>query len=457
MDAFRNCDDYRNILACLLGIKKELESNLIKNTDITKEELIRIAREKRKNENILKEWVNIRETFGQVLKLIKIKVKEKNMWEKLYETDKRLFCGNLYTMDLKLLFPNYSVKVIKVASCNNTIIVKTQSNGILAKGNNNFYQTGIISEDSYLSEWTQINNPDINSCRDILISWSFSFFICEDKIFSCGCTANGRLGIGVFEEEKVIFSEVDISASISKVVAGSMNSYFLSDDGKVYSCGHRYYVGFNTEEDIKTPEEINFPSEFKIVDIQCSNGGYHLLALNDNGEVFSFGHNRVGQLGIPPDDMSMKIEHESDAHESDVDYVYEKTPILYVPMKIPFDKPILKISSGWGHSGFISNNQLYLFGRNAEGQIGKKDEECIINSRNHKYSCVLSPIILDFYITGDEEIICGHSYTIIKTPTNLYYTGKVSYFEDVNKITKVNINSLRNVHKVIDDEMVIIL
>ena len=156
-----------------------------------------------------------------------------------------------------------------------------------------------------------------------------------------------------------------------KIATGSTNSYFLSKTGNVYSCGHKYYLGFYSDKDLSKPYKITFPTKYKIIDVVANSGSYHCLALDSNGRAYSWGHNRVGQLGICPKDESMKLYREFDAvNHKDI------APVLLIPKKINYPFPIFKILCGWGHSGFISNGKLFLFGRNMEGQINTPINEC---------------------------------------------------------------------------------
>ena len=133
------------------------------------------------------------------------------------------------------------------------------------------------------------------------------------------------------------------------VCADSFDDYgmtlSISNDGYVYAFGlHAYAHGFSEETPIFPPQQI--PSLQKIVSIQCSE--QHTICLDHSGNVFTFGSNFNGQLGIGDDCVS--------THEPQ---------ILDIP-------PIKQISCGLGFSMCLTRDGfLYSFGDNYYGQLGQ--------------------------------------------------------------------------------------
>lgn len=85
-----------------------------------------------------------------------------------------------------------------------------------------------------------------------------------------------------------------------------------------------------------------------IVDVHC--GESHSVALNDKGEVFTWGGGQMGQLG-----------HGDFSRQS-------------LPIKVAnFDERIVSISCGKRHSVAISENgALFTWGSNEYGQLGRQ-------------------------------------------------------------------------------------
>ena len=64
-----------------------------------------------------------------------------------------------------------------------------------------------------------------------------------------------RLGNNI-KNGNVYFSKVNLNKKVKKIGVGSTNSYFLTDTGKVYSCGHHNYVGFVCYQDVIKPKKL---------------------------------------------------------------------------------------------------------------------------------------------------------------------------------------------------------
>jgi len=76
------------------------------------------------------------------------------------------------------------------------------------------------------------------------------------------------------------------------------------------------------------------------------------LALSNTGQIYTFGNNYKGQLGLG-------------------DEIDKNVPTL-----IPNLEDVVQISAGESHSLILSNNgQIYVFGNNDHGQLGLKDND----------------------------------------------------------------------------------
>uniref|UniRef100_A0A8D0G4P0 E3 ubiquitin-protein ligase HERC4 n=1 Tax=Strix occidentalis caurina TaxID=311401 RepID=A0A8D0G4P0_STROC len=87
--------------------------------------------------------------------------------------------------------------------------------------------------------------------------------------------------------------------NIVAVSCGEAHTLALNDKGQVYAWGLATdgQLGLpGTEECIRVPRNIKSLSEIQIVQVAC--GYYHSLALSKGSEVFSWGQNKYGQLGL---------------------------------------------------------------------------------------------------------------------------------------------------------------
>ena len=147
-----------------------------------------------------------------------------------------------------------------------------------------------------------------------------------------------------FTETGIYFTE-----KIKSIACGSEHILALDINGKVYSWGNsskgQLGQGLNSAAPCTTPRLIL--TEHKFVDIAC--GYNHSMSVDEEGKLFSWGAGADGRLG----------------HENSDD-VYEPKQVCAL-----MGKTILHISCGYLHSAVISNaGELITFGFNGYGQLG---------------------------------------------------------------------------------------
>ncbi|GAB0092566.1 probable E3 ubiquitin-protein ligase HERC4 [Sergentomyia squamirostris] len=116
--------------------------------------------------------------------------------------------------------------------------------------------------------------------------------------FGWGSTVNGELGLGGIEED-IILTPREIhwvdSAELEQAACGASHTLLLTRQGKVYSCGSNDYGQLGHELSRKRPQHIESLKNYNI--IQVSSGYGHSMALNEWGQVFTWGSDSQGQLG----------------------------------------------------------------------------------------------------------------------------------------------------------------
>lgn len=135
----------------------------------------------------------------------------------------------------------------------------------------------------------------------------------------------------------------------SKLQAGGGASLLVSADGTVWAWGHNGYgqLGDGTYDDKYNPIKVHKLSGVKAV---AAGQGRHLLALKDDGTVWSWGYGYYGQLG----------------NGSSGPYAYFNTPA-----EVSNLNNIKDIAVGVYHSLALENNgMVWAWGRNDYGQLG---------------------------------------------------------------------------------------
>ncbi|XP_066241171.1 E3 ISG15--protein ligase HERC5 [Saccopteryx leptura] len=167
---------------------------------------------------------------------------------------------------------------------------------------------------------------------------------------------------------------------IHSVDQGAEHMLILSSDGKPYE--YNYSIEHERLQCVL--------QEKTIIQITC--GDYHSLALSKGGELFAWGQNLHGQLGLGkiPDDTT--------------------TPQIVQHLA---GVPLAQISAGKAHSLALSmSGNLYSWGRNDFGQLGL----------GHTNNEVFPSLIEALDNQEVEFLACGGSHTALLTKDGLLFT-----------------------------------
>lgn len=122
-------------------------------------------------------------------------------------------------------------------------------------------------------------------------------------VISWGSGEDGQLGSGNNDEKEWVCSIKALQPyRVSSVVAGSRNSLAICDDGKLFTWGWNQRGTLGHPPETKTeniPSQVKALSNVKIV--QAAIGGWHCLAVDDQGRAYAWGGNEYGQCGEEPE------------------------------------------------------------------------------------------------------------------------------------------------------------
>lgn len=128
------------------------------------------------------------------------------------------------------------------------------------------------------------------------------FFITKnDYVYAYGKNSCGMLGLGIFEpvpESDPQQVTALTRRKITEFAAGRSHVLALSKSGRVFSCGSNEYgqLGLPEYAEVSVPFEIESLRKDKVVAIAC--GAFHSLVLTSRGILYGFGFNFWGQLGV---------------------------------------------------------------------------------------------------------------------------------------------------------------
>ena len=187
--------------------------------------------------------------------------------------------------------------------------------------------------------------------QEIVIGDNFMIALTKDqRVYGWGSNSAGQLGLGhlnlVSSPEPIA-----LSPKIKHVAVGSTHVLALTIDGNVFGWGSNHFgqVGLsqavqkNNEGFSAKPKPIAFPEKITAI----AAGMHYSLALTASGKVYAWGWNGFGQLGLG-------------------DLKSRNTPTL-----IPNLYGVRAIAAGEGHALAIGKKQLFGWGSNESGQLGK--------------------------------------------------------------------------------------
>ncbi|CAN6571785.1 unnamed protein product [Malus baccata var. baccata] len=176
-----------------------------------------------------------------------------------------------------------------------------------------------------------------------------------------GSGEDGQLGIGNNEEKEWVCAVKALeSQTVRSVVAGSRNSLAICDDGKLFTWGwnQRGTLGHPPEiksENIPSQSKTeNIPSQVKALAnvkiVQAAIGGWHCLAVDDQGRAYAWGGNEYGQCGEEPerkDDTSRPLRRD-----------------IVIPQRCAPKLKVRQVAAGGTHSVVLTRDgQVWTWGQ----------------------------------------------------------------------------------------------
>ncbi|OWM73833.1 RCC1 domain-containing protein RUG3, mitochondrial isoform X1 [Punica granatum] len=122
----------------------------------------------------------------------------------------------------------------------------------------------------------------------------------EGQVWNWGANANYELGrgnkVGGWQPKPIPSLE---NVRISQIASGGYHSLALTDDGNVLSWGHGGHgqLGHCSIQSQKEPQVIETLANERVISIAC--GGSSSAAVTDKGKLYMWGNGKDAQLGVP--------------------------------------------------------------------------------------------------------------------------------------------------------------
>ncbi|EQC40927.1 hypothetical protein SDRG_01992 [Saprolegnia diclina VS20] len=268
----------------------------------------------------------------------------------------------------------------------------------------------------------------------------------EVAVFTFGQNSYGELGHGDtttrFVPTKLEFA---VGKNIVDVACGNENTVLLCSNGDVYACGYNDsgQCGIGTAQRVTSFKALMALCEKQVVKLSAGNGCEHVVAVTETGDVYTFGYNARGQLGhgntqpvaVPTlvDGLvgksvlkvSCSYFHTIAVTEDNEMYAFGRNDFgqlgipdaldKQVPTPIPFfsRQKVLSVACGQYHSVVsLANGGVYAFGKNDFGQLG-------VESPGVKASPVRISAPLDTDVVV--HVACGYYHTMALTQAGKLY------------------------------------
>ncbi|MGI6680566.1 MAG: RCC1 domain-containing protein [Bdellovibrionota bacterium] len=321
-----------------------------------------------------------------------------------------LFFITLFLSSTSFAFEPILDSVKQVASNRSTTCAISASGELWCWGNNNYSQI-TTSSDTYVTAPTKIT--ELVNVSAVSIGTYHVCAISNKKLYCWGRNSHGQLGVentDITTTPQLILSEFNIS----QVAAEYINTCALTTSGKLFCWGYNEYgnVGVGSLASIiTTPTQVLTDVSFVSSTQTTTYNGGARCAIKTNGELWCWGGNSYGQVGIG--DLSITKVH--------------------TPRKIL--ENVQSVSLSEFHTCAIkTNGKLYCSGKNNSNQI-------ITSTENN----IPSPIEI---FNNVKQVAIGRNHTCsITKDDELYCRGSNS----AGQIGKGNSTSSSSFYKVLDN------
>jgi len=214
-----------------------------------------------------------------------------------------------------------------------------------------------------------------------------------------------NLGVSLWGPHRYAsLNDVQVSCVVSGPCAA--HSLLITTEGKLYSWGRneKGQLGHGDTKRVDVPKLIEALADEVIVAGAC--GRNHTLALAEDGTVYGFGENKLGQLGLG-----------------------NQTSAVLSPSRISYNgQPLVKVACGAEFSMVVDcKGNIYSFGCPEYGQLGhNSDGKFIAHAQKIEFDCEVIPrrvvIFIDKSKDGQitpvtnvvvRDVVCGCNHTLV--------------------------------------------
>ncbi|XP_050726265.1 secretion-regulating guanine nucleotide exchange factor-like [Eriocheir sinensis] len=213
-------------------------------------------------------------------------------------------------------------------------------------------------------------------------------------LYAWGANSHGQLGLGFVSEQVTIPTRVEDlpdhinEPSIRTAVGGGGHTFLLTAQGRLFGAGWNAsgQVGDGTQvRAVPMFQLIRGLEGHHMVAVAC--GWAHSIALSQSGQVWVWGSNSHGQLGLPKDEV----------------------PFTSLPICLDLTN-VVSVSAGLRHTAVATRDgRAYTWGHGHRGQLGHIDSEGQLVKQQP------TPKVVDHVEGKVMSVSCGQSTTYALT------------------------------------------
>ncbi|XP_030160833.1 X-linked retinitis pigmentosa GTPase regulator isoform X3 [Lynx canadensis] len=212
------------------------------------------------------------------------------------------------------------------------------------------------------------------------------------KVYAAGGNNEGQLGLGDTEERNTfhLISFFTSQHKIKQLSAGSNTSAALTEDGELFMWGDNSegQIGLKDVTNVCVPQQVTVGKPISW--ISC--GYYHSAFVTTEGELYTFGEPESGKLGLP---NQLLCNHRM------------PQPVPGIPEKV------VQVACGGGHTVVLTEKAVYTFGLGQFGQLGLG---------TFLFETSVPKVIEHIKDQKISSISCGENHTALITDIGLMYT-----------------------------------
>ncbi|KAM6978403.1 X-linked retinitis pigmentosa GTPase regulator [Tautogolabrus adspersus] len=212
------------------------------------------------------------------------------------------------------------------------------------------------------------------------------------NMYGAGSNQEGQLGLGHCNKSTSfhLLHPFCDHAPIKMLSAGCNTSAALTEDGRLFMWGDNSVgqIGLGDEGFTAEPREVDVGED--VMWVSC--GYHHSAFITVNGDLYTFGESEHGRLGLQEEQLA---NHR-------------------VPQRVQgILGRVIQVSCGGEHTVALTEESVYTFGRGQYGQLGHG---------TFLFEADLPKTLEHFYNISIKHIACGESHTAVITNEGLLYT-----------------------------------